>query len=692
MDTPDFRLLFEAAPYMLTVSTPELVIAAVSDTALAVTGKQRDEMVGRGFFEVFPEDPDDQDSSAAPLRPALDRVLRLGVTSEMPILKYNIERPESDGGGFEERFWTVRHSPVFGPDGRVAYVITTSEDVTELAALRGQIRNADDAAPGRGDATSDIASLNQLALMRRARAQAEAQLSQVNQRLAASEAMFRVAMEHAPVGMALVGLDGRFLRVNRSLCDMLGYPQADLLELSFTDVTFPADLDAHREVQERLLSGAVPAFRIDKRYVHRDGTVIDAELMCSLAPASDSSPAYFIEQITDTTEIAHARRLLEEQRAAAERANEAKSEFLSRMSHELRTPLNSILGFAQLLELQELSDDERDSISHILKGGRHLLALINDVLDISRIEAGRLGMSVEAVNLTASAVAAVEFVGPIANERNITIGARAPEADVWVAADSRRVTQVLLNLLSNAIKYTPVSALVEVSIEMRNGRAILTVSDNGPGIPPESLPKLFVPFERLGADATATEGAGIGLALARGLVEAMKGTIEVSSVVGEGSSFTVVLPAAAAPGIDQVTGDRDSAITDGTHDSAAEKVVLYVEDNRANTDLMAKVLAQRPGLRLVTAATLAMGRERIREQLPNLVLLDLHLPDGHGQELLAELRVEQATRETPVVVLTADAMPGQRTSMLAAGANDYLTKPLEITRTLELIDRLLSQP
>lgn len=692
MDALDFRLLFEAAPYMLTVSTPELVVAAVSDTALAVTGKQRDEMVGRGFFEVFPEDPDDQDSSAATLRPALDRVLRLGVTSEMPILKYNIERPESDGGGFEERFWTVRHSPVFGTDGRVAYVITTSEDVTELAVLREQIRNAHDADLGRGDATSDITSLNQLALMRRSRAQAEAQLSQVNQRLAASEAMFRVAMEHAPVGMALVGLDGRYMQVNRSLCEMLGYSNAELLELSITDVTFPADRDAHREAQERLLSGAVTAFRIDERYVHRDGAVIDAELMCTLAPASGSSPAYFIKQITDMTEITHARRLLEEQRAAAERANEAKSEFLSRMSHELRTPLNSILGFAQLLELQELSDGERDSVSYILKGGRHLLALINDVLDISRIEAGRLGMSVEAVNLTASAVAAVEFIGPMANERSITIGARAPEADVWVVADSRRVTQVLLNLLSNAIKYTPVSGLVEVSIEVRNGRAMLTVSDNGPGIPPESLPKLFVPFERLGADATATEGAGIGLALAQGLVEAMNGTIEVSSVVGEGSSFTVVLPAGVAPGIDQVTGDRDRAITDGTHDSAAAKIVLYVEDNRANTDLMAKVLAQRPGLRLVTAATLAMGRERIREQLPDLVLLDLHLPDGHGQELLAELRVEQATRETPVVVLTADAMPGQRTSMLAAGANDYLTKPLEITKTLELIDRILSQP
>jgi signal transduction histidine kinase/ActR/RegA family two-component response regulator len=384
-----------------------------------------------------------------------------------------------------------------------------------------------------------------------------------------------------------------------------------------------------------------------------------------------------------TTEVTERRRA----EAAAEAANRAKSEFLSRMSHELRTPLNGILGFGQLLELEVKTPEERESVEHILKGGRHLLGLINEVLDIARIEAGKLSISLEPVLAQDVLGAALDLVRPHAAARRVSLPEPAP-GDRYVKADRQRLQQVLLNLLSNAIKYNRDGGRVRVSCdETAAGSVRIAVSDTGAGITPELLGRLFTPFERLGADQGGIEGTGLGLALSKRLVEAMGGTLTVMSTPGEGSTFTVELPSAVGPtvpltGVDAGAGEDHPATTHGT--------VLYIEDNVSNLRLLERVMSRRPGVTLLSAMQGTRGIELAQDHGPQLILLDLHLPDLPGAEVLRRLRDDPRTRAIPVVILSADATPGQITRLVAQGARSYLTKPLDVTALLALVDEQLN--
>lgn len=393
-------------------------------------------------------------------------------------------------------------------------------------------------------------------------------------------------------------------------------------------------------------------------------------------------------RVTERTEaLTRANLALVRARLDADRANHAKSDFLSRMSHDLRTPLNAVIGFAQVLEMEPLSPEQREGVTHILRAGRHLLDMINEVLDISRIEAGRLSISPEPVGLDGLVADAVEMLRPLAMRRGLTITVHV-DARTYVIADRLRLNQVLFNLLSNAVKYNRDGGSVEIAADVRDAVTTIRVTDTGAGIPPESLDRLFTPFERLGAEESGVEGTGLGLALVKGLVEAMHGSVHVESVVDQGSAFSVTLPSAAAP-----DGDVH-IVADGARvlraDPDIRGTVLYVEDNASNVRLMEVVLARRPGITMLHAADGERGLAMLRERRPDLIFLDLHLPRMTGQEVLRQIWQDPATRQIPVVVLSADATPAQARRMLAAGATAYLTKPVDVREVFAVLDLVLT--
>jgi PAS domain S-box-containing protein len=383
--------------------------------------------------------------------------------------------------------------------------------------------------------------------------------------------------------------------------------------------------------------------------------------------------------------------IAERQRAEADadRANRAKSEFLSRMSHELRTPLNAILGFAQLLEFDTQRSEDRESVEQILKGGRHLLGLINEVLDIARIEAGELPLSLEPVRVGDVIQGVMDLARPLATPRGIefqTIGAELHPQHVW--ADRQRLQQVLLNLVSNGIKYNRAGGKLTVACEAVDERRLrISVTDTGPGISPALRARLFQPFDRLGAEQSGVEGTGLGLTLSKRLVEAMGGTISVESVEGEGSTFWVELVHTDAPAQREERSERDAPelATFSKHSGT----VLYIEDNLSNLRLVERVMARYSGVRLIPAMLGRLGLELARQHRPDMILLDLHLPDISGEQVLRELRADPELQRTPVIVLSADATPGQVERLVAAGARAYLTKPLDVRQLLVLVDEAL---
>nr|WP_298411267.1 ATP-binding protein [uncultured Halomonas sp.] len=394
----------------------------------------------------------------------------------------------------------------------------------------------------------------------------------------------------------------------------------------------------------------------------------------------------FAEREQVMQELAHAR-------DEAERASQAKSEFLSGMSHELRTPLNAILGFAQLLlnsRRSPLDERQRRQVAHVEKSGHHLLNLINEVLDLSQIEAGRLPLSLEAVSLQVVIQDVVETLAATASQSDVTIEFDECTEDLRVRADYTRLKQVLLNLLSNAIKYNSRPGLVHIHCRPRQETLRVIVSDTGPGIPMDRHAELFQPFNRLGAEHGAIEGTGIGLSLTKKLVERMNGTIGVASRQGQGSKFWFELPLA-------LKNEAVSGIAKGASRTVLRShgqrpwQVLYVEDNPANQRLMEDIFIDYPLLELHGTASAEAGIELLQYQPIDLILMDIHLPGIDGYQALNRLRQDSRFTDLPIIGLSANAMQRDAYRDTASEFTDFLTKPLDIVALLDAISKALPE-
>ncbi len=475
------------------------------------------------------------------------------------------------------------------------------------------------------------------------------------------------------------GFDGYFQRLNPAWEATLGWTCEEMMATPFIDFVHPEDRESSLAETRRLSEGR-ETIRFENRYRCKDGSY--KPLVWTARPDVDRQLLYATAR--DVTESKKAQRELIEAKEEAERANAAKSEFLSRMSHELRTPLNAILGFGQLLEMNRMEPSDLDSVEQILKAGRHLLELINEVLQLSGIEAGRLQFSLEPVSVGDVIREACALVRPLADTRRIDLNVPAEGGAGHLLADRQRLLQVLLNFLANAVKYHREGGQVTVDSAVTGDRCRISVTDDGPGIAEGKQGKLFVPFERLGADRTGVEGTGLGLALSKTLIEAMGGAIGVETEEGRGSVFWCELPT-AIPAQSAAQAPRDPLPAPGC---AAR--ILYIEDNLSNLRLVEQLFATRRHLELLSAMQGRLGLDLARQHHPDLILLDLHLPDMAGDEVLRQLRADPATADIPVLMLSADAISHQVERLLAAGARAYVTKPFDIPALLRLVDETLA--
>jgi signal transduction histidine kinase/CheY-like chemotaxis protein len=427
-------------------------------------------------------------------------------------------------------------------------------------------------------------------------------------------------------------------------------------------------------------------------YIRKDGSRFPAVVSITALRADDGRIIGYLLIGTDNTARKRVESDLKEAMAAAEKANLAKSDFLSGMSHELRTPLNAILGFAQLVETGSPSPTptQKRSIDQIQKAGWYLLELINEILDLSLIESGKLTLSAEPVSLAEVMLECRAMIEPQALKRGIAMTFPRFEIPRFVEADRTRVKQVLINLLFNAIKYNKPGGTVVVECTPCEADSIrISVRDTGAGLGADQLAQLFQPFNRLGKEASAEEGTGIGLVMTKRLVELMGGAIGANSTVGMGSVFWIELRLTSAPLLALREVEQAALERPQMAEGAPVRAVLYVEDNPANLELVEQLIARRPDLRLMGAADGNLGIEFARLYQPAVILMDINLPGISGIEALKLLRADPSTAHIPVIALSANAVRRDIDKALEAGFFSYLTKPIKVALFMDALDLAL---
>jgi len=504
-----------------------------------------------------------------------------------------------------------------------------------------------------------------------------------------SEQRFRNIFDHAHVGVVYADLDGGIREANPFFRELVGLSLTDALQrhnlVSFADERDQAELASTLDQMVREPGTMV----LQQRRLSRlGGGLVWVNIGLSLLVDAAGQPKRLVAVIDDITE---GLKRLEAERARerAEAANRAKSDFLSRMSHELRTPMNAILGFAQLLQLDQrapLQSHQQDWLAQVRHAGWHLLHLINDILDLSRIESGEMRLQLRPLNVSELVAACLPLIQHDAERRGITVLQTRSRLPHWVVGDETRVKQILTNLLSNAVKYNRDGGTVRVwSTVGEDAQVQIHVEDTGLGMSESQLASLFQPFNRLGREASNIEGTGIGLVISQRLVQLMGGQLRATSTTSVGSEFTVTLPMASQAALD----DETASHPDGQL-NYRQRHVLYVEDNDTNAILMQGLFTHRPQISLTIATTGQEGLDQARDILPDLILLDMNLPDIDGLAVLHSLKHDDATASIPVVVVSADATSQSVEQALFYGAVDYVTKPVvDFDSFLSRVDSLL---
>ncbi len=507
-----------------------------------------------------------------------------------------------------------------------------------------------------------------------------------------SERLFSSIFDTANDAFITVDEAQRIMLFNKAAERMFGYRAEDIQGQSLERLLPKQERDGKHHERIRAFGAAPGTARRDVSGVRANGEIFPAET--SVSHLTVGSRKIFAATIRDTTERQRAESL-QLAKDAAELANRAKSEFLAHMSHELRTPLNSILGFAQLLEYDShvrAADATLKKVKHIHTAGSHLLSMIDDVLDLSRIEIGGLNLALESIDLDVLIRDCLILIAPQAERRQINVGFSPAPGVSHVRADRTRLRQVLVNLLSNAVKYNLSGGRIDISRRRHGNMLELSIRDSGRGMTPEQQARLFQPFNRLGAEMSSTEGTGIGLVIARQLVEKMGGTISVRSAPGEGSTFAVALPASSD--IDAALRmSLDTPSRSGLH-TAGKRVdgrhtILYIEDNPANVELIQQFFALRDDIRLEVETDGHAGLARVKTLKPDLLLLDINLPGIDGFEIMRRLKLDAGLAAMPVVALSANAMPDEIRRAGDLGFTEYLTKPIDLQRLLATVAGVL---
>jgi len=641
---------FDYAPVMLAYLDTNMNFVRVNQAYAAADKKSPEFYVGKNHFELFPN---------AENEALFRRVAERGAAYTAKAKPFEFEHNPEHGVSHWD--WTL--TPIKNDHNNVTGLVLSLVNVTERIESLESIQRSEVL----------LKNINEI-LESRVRVRTSELQSQIQRN--------ELILETTHDGFCATDSTGRIRSVNKAMCDTLGYSFEELIQLSIPDIEANENPDeVARHIAHIMQYGHD---RFDTCHRKKDGSLIDVEVSVCLAMINNEKMFYaFVRDITERKQTETALRTA---RNEAEQANHAKSEFLSRMSHELRTPMNAILGFAQVLQLENLASTQNNYVQEIQDAGNHLLSLINELLDLSRIEAGKLAAAIQSVDVKSVVAQAIHLVESQTSEKQLTLINECKD-DMLMLADPMRLRQILVNLLSNSAKYNCDNGFIYVDCQKEaNNMLRLTVTDTGIGINPENINKLFHPFERLGAENSGIDGTGIGLALSIQLAKLMGGTMGVESTPGKGSTFWLELPLATTTGNPEQTESFKGIDTL----PANKNVVLYIEDNAANLKVVEAVFQHHPDLRLISATNGRYGLELARHYQPAAILLDIHLPDISGYTVLTELRSNNTTRNIPVIALSADAMPLDIERGREAGFDDYLTKPVKLDLLMNTLEKALA--